>query len=83
MSGRSGVDVDALVSSYEVTSAPVRDGGQRLRLVWVRPPDVELAASGAADAPDAPDAPTADAAIAVLDAYRVTLVPGHRRRAAS
>jgi hypothetical protein len=74
------VDVDALVSRYEVTSAPVRDGGRRLRLVWVRPPDVELAL----DVESEPaDAPARGGAVAVLDAYRVTRVPAHPRQAAS
>ncbi len=63
-------DLDTRLSRYEVTSAPAR---RHLRLVWVRPTPEPTLVDGAEDT----------GALAVLDAYRVTLVPGHRARAAS
>ena len=60
---RERVDIDARVADYEVTTPPRRE---RLRLVWVRPPEV------------VEGDPPSEGTLAVLDAYRITCVPGHR-----
>jgi len=74
MVGRA-VDVHARVSQYEVTSTPLPGvvGRGRLRLVWVRPTEPEVAESpGDGSRGDG----TAPPVLAVLDAYRITRVPG-------
>ena len=74
--GRS-VDVGARVSQYEVTSTPLLGavGRGRLRLVWVRSTEPEVA--------EAPAGAAENAGLAVLDAYRITRVPERVLRVAS
>lgn len=68
---RTAVDVDARVSQYEVTSTPLVGavGRGRLRLVWMRPAEIELTAERESE-------PVEGTTLAVLDAYRITRVPG-------
>ena len=75
MVGRA-VDVGARVSQYEVTSTPLPGvvGRGRLRLVWVRPPEVLVEAETEAEAVAAGS--STQGTLAVLDAYRITRVPG-------